>query len=79
MPGRDEDERMVDFVVRWLPYGGGPAEDIVVGFGISPREFFTRLDVLLRGPACPQHLDRATVAALLTICSRRSRIDQDAV
>lgn len=68
---------MVDFALRWLPYGGGPAEDIIVGFGLSPREFFARLDSLLRGPACPQHLDPRTVAALQKMCSRRLRMNED--
>ncbi|RRQ25292.1 hypothetical protein DK926_24250 [Rhodococcus sp. Eu-32] len=75
--GRSEDDRIIDFALRWLPYGGGPAEDIVVGFGISPREFFARLDTLLRGPARPPHLDRAAVAALLRMCSRRLRMNED--
>ncbi|OAK53854.1 hypothetical protein A3K89_21880 [Rhodococcoides kyotonense] len=67
---------MVDFALRWLPYGGGHAEDIIVGFGLSPREFFTRLDAALRGPACPPHLDPRAVAALLEVSSRRLRMNE---
>jgi hypothetical protein len=74
--GRGEDDRMVNFALRWLPYGGGPAEDIIVEFGLSSREFFTRLDAVLRGPACPSRLDSNAVAALLEVCRRRLRMNE---
>lgn len=66
-----EAARMIDFATRWMPYGGGPAEDIVVGFGISPAQFFTRLQELLQGPNRPIELDRVATGALLQICKRR--------
>ncbi len=69
--GCPETKRMIDFATRWMPYGGGPAEDILVGFGISPTEYFTRLAAVLREPDTESTLDRDTMSALLEVCRRR--------
>lgn len=34
---------MLAFAIRWLPFGGGPREDIFVEFGIPDHEFYARL------------------------------------
>lgn len=38
---------MLTFAIRWLPYGGGAAEDIMVTFGTTPEVYFRRLHALL--------------------------------
>jgi hypothetical protein len=38
-----EQNRMLDFARLWAPHGGGPSEDIMVRFGLTSTEFFTRL------------------------------------
>lgn len=37
------DPLLVEFAVRWYPYGGGSDEDIFVLFGTTARESFCRL------------------------------------
>lgn len=71
-----EQERMVDFATRWLPYGGGSEEDIIVGFGIGTTEFFTRLRAALDDEAITDNLDRAQAGALREVCRRRLRVGQ---
>lgn len=66
-----ERERMLVFAIRWLPYDGGPAEDIMVNFGIAPRTYFSRLIDLLTDPDRPVELDWATSVALREVCRRR--------
>lgn len=39
--------RMLDFARRWAPFGGADAEDIFMGFGISSRRFFLRIQRLI--------------------------------
>lgn len=34
---------MLAFAIRWLPFGGGPKEDIFVEFGIHDHDFYSRL------------------------------------
>ncbi|MCZ4516879.1 DUF3263 domain-containing protein [Rhodococcus ruber] len=38
---------MLDFVLRWGPYGGGRDEDILVEFGLTSPAFFERVLTLL--------------------------------
>lgn len=68
-----ENERMIEFAARWMPYGGGPAEGIRLSFGIAPKTYFGRLEELLSDPDESVELDRARAGALLRICRRRLR------
>ena len=38
---------LVDFAVKWQPFDGAPAEEILIHFGISPKQFALRLDHVL--------------------------------
>lgn len=38
---------MLDFALRWSPYGGGRDEDILVEFGITSHAFFERVLTML--------------------------------
>lgn len=71
-----ERERMLTFARRWLPYGGGPAEDIMVDFGIAPSAYFARLKDLLDDPDLSVELDPATKGALREVCRRRLWLDE---
>lgn len=42
-----ESSAIVDFAVRWLPFGGPPADDILVEFGISMLTFAQRIEKIL--------------------------------
>ena len=68
-----ERQLLVEFVVRWLPYSGGPDEEIMVNFGIDAITYFSRLQSLLTDSARPVELDPATTAAVLEVCRRRLR------
>lgn len=47
---------MVEFVLRWLDHGGGPAADISDQFAIPADEFFTTvLSHLDQDPPAPIH------------------------
>ena len=76
VPDVRERERMVAFALRWMPYGGGPAEEILVDFGIAPRTYFTRLHELLTDSASPVELEQTRIDALLEVCRRRLWLDE---
>jgi len=38
-----EVEDILEFVRMWAPYGGAPAEEILVRFGMSPSRFVEKL------------------------------------
>ncbi|WP_213571194.1 hypothetical protein [Rhodococcus sp. USK13] len=44
---------MVDLAMRWLPFGGPPAGDILVTFGLSSTEFYRRILNFVGNPAAP--------------------------
>lgn len=62
---------MLDFARYWAPYGGGPAEDIMVQFGLTSTQFFTRLQLLLEPGTLPASFDADTRDELLAGCRRR--------
>ncbi|WP_163888781.1 hypothetical protein [Mycolicibacterium hippocampi] len=62
---------MIEFVTRWHLYGGGPASEIFVDFGISEREFFARTLRLLATDYTASHVDAATAGRLREVCRRR--------
>ena len=68
-----DQERILAFATRWLPYGGGTAEDIMVTFGTTSDIYFRRLQALLEDTERPVDLDRNTTAALLRMCRRRQQ------
>ena len=64
------DREMVQFAKVWAPYGGGPDEDIFVTFGLTPREYFTRLTTLL--PLLPAgELTPSQLRTIRTLCAER--------
>lgn len=51
-----DDEHILEYATRWLPYGGGHFGDLLVEFGLTPEGYVTRLASILDGPAA-QSLD----------------------
>lgn len=63
-------DAVLDFGRRWSPYGGGPAEDIMVEFGWTSDRFFGELEKLLvKRP--PIDLPAPVVASMIEVCRRR--------
>lgn len=66
-----EQTSMLEFAVRWCPYGGGEPGDILVEFGLTDQDYFTRLSTLLTTRSLATGLDQATLAALRATCQHR--------
>lgn len=61
------DRAVLTFTVRWLPYGGAPADEVFVEFGLTGAEYEQRVCDLVH-----QHASRIhphTVEKLLAMCS----------
>lgn len=67
--------RIVEFGRRWYPYGGGPAEDILVEFGWAPVRFFTELETVLTDRP-PMGLPTDVRTSMLQICRNRRWIGE---
>ncbi|WP_396922438.1 hypothetical protein [Mycolicibacterium sp.] len=63
--------RWSNFVRRWHLYGGGPAAQIFVEFGISESEFFTRTLQLLGSDYIASRIDAGTMGRLRDVCELR--------
>jgi hypothetical protein len=63
----DQASELVAFATRWHAYGGGEADDIMVTFGLTERDYFTRLLEALT----TADLDTATRAAITEVARRR--------
>jgi hypothetical protein len=46
----NDEYELVTFENKWRHWGGAPDEDIFVAFGISPLQYYDRLDRLLHNP-----------------------------
>ncbi|MGW6034902.1 hypothetical protein ACWFOS_14675 [Gordonia terrae] len=49
-----EHEAMVELATRWLPFGGPPASEILVTFGLNSVEFYRRILTFAGNPAAPE-------------------------
>ncbi len=63
----DQATELVAFATRWHTFGGGEADDIMVTFGLTERDYFTRLLEAL----ATADLDTATRAAITEVARRR--------
>ncbi len=41
------DRRIVEFVVRWAPFGGPPDDDLLPRFGLTRRQFAERFQYIV--------------------------------
>ncbi|MBY6365026.1 DUF3263 domain-containing protein [Rhodococcoides corynebacterioides] len=69
-----DDHAVIGFLQRWYAYGGGRSEDILVEFGLSTTQFFTRAKDLLESKAV--RVDPAVADAMLTVCRKRLWLGQ---
>lgn len=44
-------EELIEFALRWLPYGGAPTEETLPNFGLTAHGFHQRVDDVLRDAA----------------------------
>ncbi|RZL73271.1 MAG: DUF3263 domain-containing protein [Rhodococcus sp. (in: high G+C Gram-positive bacteria)] len=72
-----EDQTMLDFARIWAPYGGAPARDIFVTFGMSAAQFYENISRILRTLAARQ-IPEAEWCGLKEIASRHRRVSGDA-
>ncbi|OZC57157.1 hypothetical protein CH289_04545 [Rhodococcus sp. RS1C4] len=63
------DKPILDFALKWLPWGGGPDEDIMVEFGLSTVQFYSRLQALLDSSTRAPNLDKTVVDELYRLCN----------
>ncbi len=65
---------MIEYARRWLPYGGGPDDEILVAFGIPAHQFHERLGRILDSgdPVVAQTLTAPEAAAMRMQCLTRS-------
>jgi hypothetical protein len=60
------------FAISWLPYGGGPDDEILVNFGLSKQSYLDRLrDVVDRQRP---HIDPHTFERLIQFCDQRHEL-----
>jgi len=69
----DDTPTVLSFALKWRFWGGGPDEDIFVEFGLTPRQFFVRLQEILRNRRYVAILGVSDTAyvQLQTICRMR--------
>ena len=58
-----ESERLIEFAVRWAPFGGATEEEILVHFGMTPRRFIERLWQVIPESTCAQDEIRVLASA----------------
>jgi hypothetical protein len=66
------DHELLTFAISWLPYGGGPEDEILVNFGMTTQRYLSRLrEVVDR----QRHLIHPTVAErLIALCEQSSAV-----
>lgn len=62
-------EELIDFALRWQPYGGGD-DEIFVTFGIMPSAFYLRVIEILR---TQPELAGSDLPQLEDLCRRKVR------
>lgn len=62
-----EDALMVEFALKWLPYGGGD-EHILPEFGLTPTEFYLRIMKLMNSLSATR-VDLGPRLQLIELCS----------
>jgi hypothetical protein len=51
---RDEHD-LLTFAIQWIPFDGGPADEIFIRFGMTPERFRERLHEVIRCHWCRIH------------------------
>lgn len=73
-----DSHRMMDFARIWSQYGGGEAEDIMVQFGLSEKQYFERIMELLRKSSKDFGVDpyKSIRSTALTRLRQQSRLEE---
>ncbi|MDH6293293.1 hypothetical protein [Rhodococcus opacus] len=58
-----EVEHLIEFAVRWAPFGGATEEEILVHFGMTTRRFIERLWQVIAESYCVQDEVRILASA----------------
>lgn len=66
-----DQKRMVEFAIRWLPFGGGPRGEIFLEFGLSERGYYERLLTLVTHQSATKALGTADAESLIDLCTVR--------
>lgn len=66
-----DQKRMLEFAIRWLPFGGGPRGEIFLEFGISERTYYDRLLTLVTHQSTVRTQGAAVVESLIELCTAR--------
>jgi len=61
---------ILNFAVKWLPYGGGSDEEIFIRFGIGPDEYFSRIISAMKANNC----DAANIQTVIALAHTRRRL-----
>lgn len=51
------DRRIIEFVVRWAPFGGPPDDDLLPRFGLTRRQFAERFKYIVSAKEEPTLAD----------------------
>jgi hypothetical protein len=57
---------LLTFAIRWLPYGGGPDDEVLINFGLTPQDYRQRIRDLV---ACHRGQIHPSTAERLVECS----------
>lgn len=63
--------RMLDFAIRWLPFGGGSPGDIFLEFGLSEKKFYDRLLTLITHRSVASGFEENLVESLIDVSTAR--------
>lgn len=58
-----EVDHLIEFAVRWVPYGGATEEEVLVTFGMTMRRFIERLWQVIPESNCDQEEKRSLASA----------------
>nr|WP_083849776.1 hypothetical protein [Rhodococcus sp. JVH1] len=58
-----ETEHLIEFASRWAPFGGAPAQEILVNFGMTTHRFIERLWQVIPESNCVQEQIRSLASA----------------
>jgi hypothetical protein len=65
-----DDHDLLTFAIRWLPYGGGPDDEILINFGSTRQRYLHRLRETVERQR--RHIHPHTFALLMQLCDGTS-------
>ncbi|KQU31468.1 MULTISPECIES: hypothetical protein [Nocardiaceae] len=70
MSANESEALLMDFALKWEPYGGAPDSEIFIEFGLGAGDFKRRLFVLLSKPDHVAPIDPERRGRLVDYCLR---------